>query len=90
MSGGKRKRAGRKVTRGAVKMARLGASLGAVIPEAGSRMVRPAKSAFRRLPLRTRLCVIVPMIAMSLASLVLVTLLVTYTITIPDPLSLLT
>jgi penicillin-binding protein 1A len=75
--------------RGAAKAARIsGASLGAFVPGVGKRVARPMGRAFKRLSPKTKLFVLLPLTMISLASLVLAGMLIAYTITIPDPLSL--
>jgi penicillin-binding protein 1A len=88
MSGSKRKRAKRTVSRGAAKARRLGGSV--------ARRIRWPSRAWRkrigryvaRLSPRSRWLALPPLIALSLGALAFVSLLIAYTIMIPDPLSL--
>lgn len=94
MGGPKRKRAGRKAKRGTRQVARLRLSLTAGLARRGarrlgrSRVGRRLSRALARMSPATRLCVLAPLAAFSMALVAFVSLLVAYTITIPDPLSL--
>lgn len=89
MSGAKRKRTKRKPAGGASKATRrVGASLRSVVPGVRSRVVRPVGRAYKRLSLRNRLLILAPLMAVSMASLAVAAMLIAYTISIPDPLSL--
>lgn len=89
MSRSKRGRAKSRVTRGAVKARRSGAAVFRLFSnrKKGGARGRVGKAVSRMSP-RVRFFVLPPLIAFSVASLALVTMLVAYTITIPDPLSL--
>jgi penicillin-binding protein 1A len=89
MSGSKRGRAKGRVRRGAVKARRSGAALWRLASRRKKGgFAKRARKTLNRMSPRTRLIVFPPVIAFVVASLALVTMLVTYTITIPDPLSL--
>jgi penicillin-binding protein 1A len=77
------------VRRGAVKARRSGAAL-LRLASRGKKggLANRARKTLSRMSPRTRLIVLPPVIAFVVASLALVTMLVAYTITIPDPLSL--
>lgn len=89
MSQSKRGRAKKRVARSAAKARRTGATVFRRFRQrkgGGSR--GRLRKAVRRLSPRARLGIAVPMIALSAASLVLAAMFITYTLTIPDPLSL--
>ncbi len=89
MGGSKRGRAKGRMVRGAVKARRSGAALFRLASRGKRGGLRGrVRKALRRMSPRTRFLVLPPMIACAVASLALVTMLVAYTVTIPDPLSL--
>jgi penicillin-binding protein 1A len=89
MSGSKRGRAKGRVKRGAVRARRSGTAFMRRVSggKKGGLRSRVGKAIGRMSP-RARLLFLPPLVALSVASLALATMLVAYTITIPDPLSL--
>lgn len=93
MGGSKRGRTRGRVKRGAVRARRSGAALIRRVSsrkKSGlpSRLRKLLGKSFGRMSPRARLFVLPPLIAISVASLALATMLIAYTISIPDPLSL--
>ncbi len=87
---GRRKKAsrGRSSLMRAAGAARSALNLGSFIPDMRSRISRPSKSALRGLPLHWRIAILTPVVVVSLGGIVLAALLISYTVTIPNPLTL--